>query len=79
MVLKATGYTNPEIAEKLNVSTGTVSYRLKKLHEEAKKTSPFFVFIKTLIEAGPDYMSRFSPVQHLPEEMLRMLKKEKEE
>jgi len=54
-VLKAAGYSNVNIGNKLDIAESTVRYHLKKIREEAEKVGPYRAVLRIIMEAGPDY------------------------
>jgi len=69
--LRGTGYTNSQIAEKLDISVSTVEYQLRRIRERAEEVGPLWTFIETVLAAGPDYpLFRFAaPFGVRPEEV----------
>jgi len=55
VVLKAAGYSNVEIGDKLDIAESTVRYHLKKIKEEAEEVGPHQAIIRVIMEAGPEY------------------------
>jgi len=54
-VLKAAGYSNVDIGNKLDIAESTVRYHLKKIREEAEEVGPYRTVLRIIMEAGPDY------------------------
>jgi len=55
VVLKAAGYSNVEIGDKLDIAESTVRYHLKRIKEEAEEVGPHQAVIRVIMKAGPDY------------------------
>lgn len=49
MLLRATGHTQAEIAEKVGTSQAVVSYQLRKLRKRSRETSPEAMFREHLL------------------------------
>ncbi len=76
VVLRGMGYTNSQIAERLGISVSTVEYHVSKLREKAEELGdPYLAFARTLIDAGPDYLARFSPFKLGLDEVLEEMKR----
>ena len=54
-IMRATGHSTTEIAEKLNISPQLVSYYLNQFKKKAKKTNPQWTFLEIILQAGPAY------------------------
>jgi len=54
-IMRATGYSTTEIAEKLNISPQLVSYYLNQFKKRAEKASPHWIFLEIILQAGPAY------------------------
>ena len=72
--LKGVGYSNEEVAEKLDVSVRTIQRHLSELKEEAGRTNPQQVVARIIIEAGPEYILRFTPFKFTLDEFINELK-----
>lgn len=72
--LAATGHSASEIAEELGVSARTVQRHLSELKEETKEVGPQRVVARVMIEAGPEYILRFTPFKFTLDEFINELK-----
>jgi len=73
-ILKAAGYSNVDIGNKLDIAESTVRYHLKKIREEAEKIGPYRAVLRIIMEAGPDYgFFRLSPLGISPQEIFKEL------
>jgi len=54
-ILKAAGYTNVDIGNKLDIAESTVRYHLKKIKKKAEEIGPYRAVLRIIMEAGPDY------------------------
>lgn len=72
--LRALGWSQAEIADKLRVSQQTVAYQLRKLKELSMKNGPDQVFSKTLLAgmagaaAGVSVVALFELLKHYQKE-----------
>jgi len=55
-IMRAVGFTNREIAQKLKVSEPTVSYHLAKFRERAQQVSAQWALAEIILAAGPLYL-----------------------
>jgi len=76
-ILKAAGYSNVDIGNKLDIAESTVRYHLRKIREEAEKVGPYRTVLRIIMGAGPDYgLLRLFSLKS-PSEMLEELGGEK--
>jgi len=71
-ILKAAGYSNVDIGNKLDIAESTVRYHLRKIRGEAEEIGPYKAVLRIILEAGPDYgFFRLTPLGISPQEIFK--------
>ena len=70
VILRGIGYSNSEIAEKMEVSVSTIEYHFRELKKRAEETTPYQVALEVLMSAGPLYALKITPLRMTPDELV---------
>ena len=77
LFMRATGWSDKEIAEELDVSLRTVQRHVSEIRKRAEEIGPQLAVLEVVTRAGPAYgIFRLFPLRMTPDEIIKNLKGE---
>ena len=76
LFMRAVGWSDQEIADKLDVSLRTVQRHIAEIRKRADDIGPQLAVLEVVTRAGPAYgIFRLSPLGKTPDELIKELRK----
>ena len=76
-IMRAMGMSHEKIAEALDISVRTVERHVAGLRKRAEEVGVHQAFLEVLMQAGPFYLLRVTPLRMTPEEIAKELEVER--